>query len=66
MRYRRFLPYSVVGTGLWATVFCVIGYIFWRSFDKVAHIAGQAMFGFGVTVAVIVGIVYAQKRLKRS
>ncbi|MEA2332259.1 MAG: hypothetical protein QOH58_2397 [Thermoleophilaceae bacterium] len=62
MAYRRFLPYSVVGTGLWATVFCVIGYIFWRSFDRVAHVAGQAIFGLGVTVAVVVGIVVAYRR----
>ncbi len=40
MPYRRFIPYSIVGTGLWATTFCVLGYIFWRSFDQVAHIAG--------------------------
>jgi membrane protein DedA with SNARE-associated domain/membrane-associated phospholipid phosphatase len=60
--YRRFIPYSIVGTGLWATAFCVLGYIFWRSFDRVAHYAGQAIFGFGVTVAVIVGIVVGYKR----
>jgi membrane protein DedA with SNARE-associated domain/membrane-associated phospholipid phosphatase len=62
LAYRRFLPYSVVGTGLWSTVFCVLGYIFWRSFDKVAHYAGQAIFGFGLTVGVIVGIVVAYRR----
>ncbi len=62
LAYRRFLPYSVVGTGLWSTVFCVLGYIFWRSFDKVAHVAGQAIFGFGITVAVIVGVVVAYRR----
>jgi membrane protein DedA with SNARE-associated domain/membrane-associated phospholipid phosphatase len=60
--YRRFVPYSIVGTGLWATTFCVLGYIFWRSFDRVAHYAGQAIFGFGVTVSLIVGIVVAYKR----
>ena len=62
MAYRNFFPYSVVGTGLWATTFCVLGYVFWRSFDQVAHIAGQAIFGFGLTVAVVVGIVMAYKR----
>jgi membrane protein DedA with SNARE-associated domain/membrane-associated phospholipid phosphatase len=62
LAYRRFLPYSVVGTGLWSTVFCVLGYVFWRSFDKVAHVAGQAIFGFGVTVSVIVAIVVAYRR----
>jgi membrane protein DedA with SNARE-associated domain/membrane-associated phospholipid phosphatase len=62
LRYRRFVPFSIVGTGLWATTFCVLGYIFWRSFDQVAHIAGQAAFGFGITVAVIVGIVVGYRR----
>jgi membrane protein DedA with SNARE-associated domain/membrane-associated phospholipid phosphatase len=62
LAYRRFIPYSVVGTGLWSTVFCVLGYVFWRSFDKVAHVAGQAILGFGVTVGVIVGIVVAYRR----
>jgi membrane protein DedA with SNARE-associated domain/membrane-associated phospholipid phosphatase len=60
--YRRFIPFSIVGTGLWSTTFCVLGYIFWRSFDQVAHIAGQAIFGFGLTVGVIVGIVVAYRR----
>jgi undecaprenyl-diphosphatase len=52
--YRRFISYSIVGCGLWSTLFCTIGYIFWRSFDQVAHLVGQAVFGFGVTVALIV------------
>jgi membrane protein DedA with SNARE-associated domain/membrane-associated phospholipid phosphatase len=60
--YGRFIPYSIVGTGLWAATFCVLGYIFWRSFDRVASIAGQAVFGFGVTVALILGIVVVYKR----
>jgi membrane protein DedA with SNARE-associated domain/membrane-associated phospholipid phosphatase len=62
MPYRRFIPFSIVGTGLWSTAFCVLGYIFWRSFDQVAHLAGQAIFGFGLTVGVIVGIVVAYRR----
>jgi len=60
--YRRFIPYSIVGTGLWSTLFCTLGYIFWRSFDKVAHLVGQAIFGLGLTVAVIVGVVVAYRR----
>jgi len=62
LAYKRFIPYSIVGCGLWATAFSVIGYLFWRSFDKVAHLVGQAIFGFGVTVAVIVGVVVAYRR----
>src|SRR5215208_4211504 len=60
--YRRFIPYSIVGCGVWSTLFCTIGYIFWRSFDRVAHLVGQAVFGFGVTVAVIVSVVVAYRR----
>ena len=60
--YRRFIPYSIVGTGLWSTLFCTIGYLFWRSFDQVAHLVGQAIFGLGLTVAVIVGVVVAYRR----
>ena len=60
--YGRFIPYSIVGCGLWSSLFCTIGYIFWRSFDQVAHVVGQAVLGFGVTVAVIVGVVVAYRR----
>jgi membrane protein DedA with SNARE-associated domain/membrane-associated phospholipid phosphatase len=60
--YRRFIPFSVVGCGAWSTLFCVLGYIFWRSFDKVQHLVGQALFGFAVTVGVIVGLVTAYRR----
>ena len=64
MTYRRFLPYSVVGTGLWGTTFCLLGYIFWRSFNTVSKIAGQASLAFGALVIVIGGIWYAQRRLR--
>ncbi|HEX2415760.1 MAG TPA: VTT domain-containing protein [Thermoleophilaceae bacterium] len=62
LAFRRFIPYSIVGTGLWASVFCVLGFVFWRSFDRVAKIAGQAVFGFGITIAVIVGVVVLYRR----
>ena len=64
MTYSRFLPYSIVGTGLWGTTFCLVGYIFWRSFDKVSKIAGRATLGLGVLAALGVGIWYAHRRLK--
>ena len=46
----------------WATLFCVLGYIFWSSFEKVQHLVGQALFGFAALVAVIVGAVTAYRR----
>ncbi|MBA2506806.1 MAG: VTT domain-containing protein, partial [Thermoleophilaceae bacterium] len=66
MTYRQFIPYSIVGTGLWATTFCMLGYIFYRSFEQVAEIAGKATIGFGFVVAIVVGIVYAYRRLREE
>jgi undecaprenyl-diphosphatase len=66
LRYGRFAPYSIVGTGLWSALFAVLGYIFYASFDQVAHIAGQATFAFGVTVAVVAGVVFAWRRLRHA
>jgi undecaprenyl-diphosphatase len=64
MTYGQFLPFSVIGTGLWGTTFCLLGYIFWRSFDKVSKIAGQATLGLGVIAAIGIGIWYARRRLR--
>jgi undecaprenyl-diphosphatase len=64
LRYRSFLPYSVIGTGLWGTFYTLLGYFFYRSFDKVAGIAGKATFVFAALVLTLVAIVWAYRRLK--
>src|SRR3954470_14920344 len=64
MTYGRFIPYSIVGTGLWGTTFCLVGYIFWRSFDKVSKVAGRATLVLGIAAALGAAIVYARHRLK--
>ena len=64
MPYGRFIPFSIIGTGLWAATFSLLGYVFWQSFDRVAHVAGQATFAFGVVVALIVGVVWVYRRLR--
>src|SRR5919204_3637925 len=64
MQYRRFLPYSVLGTGIWGPGFCVLGYVFWQSFDQVTKIAGRATLIFGAVVAIGVAIWWARKKLR--
>ena len=66
LAFGRFLPFSIIGAGLWATLFCVLGYVFYRSLDRVTAVAGQATLAFGITVALIVGGVYAYRRLRRA
>jgi membrane protein DedA with SNARE-associated domain/membrane-associated phospholipid phosphatase len=65
MPLRKFLPYDVLGAGLWAATFCVLGYVFWQSFDKLTAWVSRGLFAFGLFVAVVVGIVFLV-RLQRS
>jgi undecaprenyl-diphosphatase len=62
--YSRFIPFSVIGCALWSTLFCVLGYVFYRSFDQVTAIAGKATLAFAITVAVIAGMVYVYRKLR--
>ena len=64
MSYGRFLPYDVLGAGLWATTWCLVGYIFWRSFEQVASTAGRGTLAFAVLLALVVGGYQAVKRLR--
>jgi membrane protein DedA with SNARE-associated domain/membrane-associated phospholipid phosphatase len=64
MPLRRFMPYDIVAAGAWATTFCLLGYIFWRSFDTVVDIAKKGALAFGATVALIVGGVVAYRYLR--
>jgi membrane protein DedA with SNARE-associated domain/membrane-associated phospholipid phosphatase len=65
MTYRAFVPYSILGTGLWASAFTLLGYFAARSLDRVAETAGQGTLLFGVTIAVIVAIVVTVRYLRR-
>ena len=62
LSYRRFVPFSIIGCGVWGSLFAVLGFVFYRSFDQVAGIAGKATLAFGITVAVIAGLVYLVRR----
>ncbi len=64
--FGRFLPFSIVGCGLWSTLFSILGFLFYRSFDQVAAAAGRATLAFGLTVALVVGGLQLYRRLKRE
>ena len=65
MRYGYYLPFSVLGTGLWAATFGLIGYFASQSLDAAAHAAGRGTLLFGIAVGVIVGIVVAIRFLRQ-
>jgi membrane protein DedA with SNARE-associated domain len=63
MRYSAFAPYSVLGTGLWATAFILIGYFFGRNLGTVTDIVSRGLIAFGVVVGVVIAIVVAYRFL---
>jgi undecaprenyl-diphosphatase len=64
MRLRRVRPYDVIGAGLWSSTFCVLGFVFWRSFDQLVHVAKQGAFALGTTITVVVGGIIVYRWLK--
>jgi undecaprenyl-diphosphatase len=57
MRYRAFVPYSILGTGLWASAHILVGYFFSRSIDTAAKYAGKGAFLLATLIVVVVGAV---------
>jgi membrane protein DedA with SNARE-associated domain/membrane-associated phospholipid phosphatase len=66
MRYRAFVPYSILGTGLWASAHILIGYAFSRSVDSAARYAGRGAFLLGALIVVVVGSIALYRHLRRA
>jgi undecaprenyl-diphosphatase len=66
MRYRAFVPYSILGTGLWASAHILVGYFFSRSIESAAKYAGRGAFVLATTIVVIAGIVFLYRRLREE
>jgi membrane protein DedA with SNARE-associated domain len=64
MRYRAFVPYSILGCGLWASAHILVGYFFSRSIDTAAKYAGKGAFLLGTLIVVVVGTVVLVRRLR--
>ncbi|MEV4423330.1 VTT domain-containing protein, partial [Patulibacter sp. NPDC049589] len=57
LSWRRFLPYAVIGSGLWSALFVTLGYAFWQSLDKLLGWIKQGAFAFGTVVAIAVAVI---------
>ena len=53
LRLRGFLPWSLLGTAVWAATFTLIGYAFHQSFDSAANLVTQGALGFAVVATVV-------------
>jgi membrane protein DedA with SNARE-associated domain/membrane-associated phospholipid phosphatase len=65
MELRRFLPYDIVGAGLWSALFCLLGYFFWQSLATVEKYIGVGAAAFAGLVAIGLVIAFAL-RLRRD
>ena len=63
MPLRKFVPYDILGAGLWATLFVTLGYVFWRSIGTVTTYVGQGLLLFGVIVGLVVAGLYVRRLL---
>lgn len=64
MPYRQLAPYSILGTGMWATLFTLLGYFASRNIDAVLSSSEHALLAFAVIVALIVGGIVGYRWLK--
>ena len=58
MSLRRFVPYDVIGAGLWGSTFVLLGYIFWQSFSTLVDYAKKGALALGTVIVLVVGIVW--------
>jgi membrane protein DedA with SNARE-associated domain/membrane-associated phospholipid phosphatase len=58
MPLRRFVPYDVLGAGLWGATFAVLGYVFWRSIDRVLALAKQGALALAFVIVLIAALVW--------
>jgi len=66
MGYRAFVPYSILGTGLWASLHILIGYFFSRSIETAGHYAARGAAALATLIAVIAATVWIVRRLREE
>jgi membrane protein DedA with SNARE-associated domain len=64
MQYRAFVPFSILGTGLWASAHILIGYFFSRSVETGAEYAGKGAFLLGTLIVVVGGTIFLVRRFR--
>jgi membrane protein DedA with SNARE-associated domain/membrane-associated phospholipid phosphatase len=65
MSLRRFLPYDVVGAGLWGSSLVVLGYVFWQSFSTLVDYAKKGALALGAVIVIGVGVVWLVRWVRR-
>ena len=66
MGYRAFVPYSILGTGLWASLHILVGYFFSRSIETAGHYAARGAAALATLIVVVAGAVFLVRKLREE
>jgi membrane protein DedA with SNARE-associated domain len=64
MSARRFIPYTTLAAGIWATTFSVLGYLFWHSLDQLIAITKQGTFALAALIVLAAGTIALHRHLR--
>ena len=59
---RRFFVFDVIGTGLWASTFTVLGYVSWQNFDRAVTIASHVTLVLGTLFVLGLAVIVVRAR----
>jgi undecaprenyl-diphosphatase len=62
MPTRRFIPCTVIASGLWTVAFSVLGYVFSQSLDELLALTGRGAAVLSATLIVAVAVVVTSRR----
>jgi membrane-associated protein len=65
LKFRAFLPWSLLGTAVWATAFTLVGYAFSESFSQAAGTLTHGAFALALVAAVALAV-RAHRRARHS
>ena len=66
MGYRGFVPYSILGTGLWASLHILVGYFFSSAIESAGHYAARGAAVLATLIVIVVGTVWIVRRLREQ
>lgn len=66
MGYRGFVPYSILGTGLWASLHILVGYFFSSAIESAGHYAARGAFVLATLIVVVAGTVFLVRWLRKE
>jgi undecaprenyl-diphosphatase len=66
MGYRAFVPYSILGTGLWASLHILVGYVFSSAIESAGHYAARGAFVLAALIVVTATTVFVVRKLREE